>query len=151
MKKLTVFGVIFSIIMLGWYAKDAYETLMLVVNTTKGAITFDIAFKALLAAQPWWWWLCTIGSAVCGVLAPILYFCNSVHSIECAFSVFGLDTLLVALNFIIRYTWYTLNFNNWLIAIVVALLTLAYAGYLSSQKEYVYRSSDSGWRFLGSR
>lgn len=150
MKKLTVFGVIFSIIMLGWYAKDAYTTLMLVVNTTKGAVSFDIAFKALMAAQPWWWWLCTIGSAVCGILAPILYFCGSVHSSEYAFSVFGLDAVLVALNFITRYTWYTLNLHNWLVAIVAAFITLAYAAYLASCKNTVEYSSEKRWKFLGS-
>ncbi len=151
MKKLTVFGVIFAIIFFGIYAAEAVELVKLFTANLNPIGGLDLAFEQLLANYPWWWLLCTFGTVICGVLAPILYFCKSVHSIECAFSAFGLDVLLFVLNFVFRYNWYVISTRDLVVSAVVAFLTLGFAGYLSSRKEQVYHSSHSGWRFLGSK
>ncbi|MBQ8806679.1 MAG: hypothetical protein IJZ68_09580 [Bacteroidaceae bacterium] len=156
MKKLTVFGVILAIIVLGIYATEAYDTIRLMWGYVDPVVYgVDVAFQRLFEAYPWWWLLCTFGTILCGVLAPILYFCKSVHSIECAYSAFGLDVLTFVLNATFRQSWATVfsagSGRNFIFAIIVAFLTLAFAGYLSSRKEYGYHSTESGWRFLGSR
>lgn len=154
MKRLTVFGVILAIILFVFYSSEAYELVRLIVNYTDPLNNgLDAAFMRLLSAYPWWWLLCSFGSVICGVLAPIMYFCRSVHSIECAYSAFGLDVLLFILNATFRQSWATVfsNGRGWLLTIVISILTLAFAGYLSSRREEVYYSNHSGWRFLGSK
>ena len=151
MKKLTVFGVILAVIVLGLYAREAYELGSLIFNYTDPLThTLDGAFNRLINAYPWWWLLCSFGTVICGVLAPVLYFCRSVHSIEMAFSAFGLDILTFVLNACFRQSWVTVFAGNWLPQIFLWLLVLVFAGYLSGRKDYSY-SSQSGWRFLGSR
>ncbi len=148
MKQVTIFGGIFSVLMLGVYAADAVD----LYNTLTPY--FTSGFSSIFAAYPWWWLLCTIAAVVCGLLAPILYFCGSVHCIDCAYTTFSCNSLLLLLNFVFRfkvYIFHTYNwFNGFVASIIVILITLAYAGYLHSQKENKY-SSGGGWRYLGSR
>lgn len=152
MKKLTVFGVILAVIVFGLYAGEAYDLGKLIFGYTDPINHgLDNAFKLMLDTYPWWWLLCSFGTVICGILAPILYFCRSVHCIEMAFSAFGLDVLLFVLNACFRQSWAVVFATNWIPALVLAFVTLTFAGYLSSRKDYTYRSSDSGWRFLGSR
>lgn len=154
MKRPTVFGVILAIILLVFYAGEAYNLIALVLSYTNPLNNgLDIAFSRMLAAYPWWWLLCSFGVIICGVLAPILYVCRSVHSIECAYSACGLNMLLFVLNATFRQSWATVlgNGRGWLLTIVISILTLAFAGYLSSRKEEAYYSNHSGWRFLGSK
>lgn len=150
MKKVTVFGAIFAIIILGIYAAEAYSLYQLIAANGNMQFGLDLALKNFFHNYPWWWTLCTIGGIVCGLLAPILYFCQSVHSIELAYSAFGLDALLFVLNLAFRQRLQFTTVNVFLYGVIVALLTVAFAGYLSTRKETTY-TSNSGWRFLGSR
>ena len=151
MKKLTVFGVIFAIILFGIYAAEAVSLLQPIFANISPIGGIDVALETFWNSHPWWWILCTVGTIVCGVLAPILYFCKSVHSIECAYSAFGLDVLLFVLNFVFMHNWYAISSRDLVVQGAMALLTLGFAGYLSSRKEHTYHSSSSGWRFLGSK
>ena len=151
MKKLTVFGVIFAVILFGIYAAEAVQLLQPIFDNMNPIAGLDGALEMFWKSHPWWWTLCTVGTILCGVLAPILYFCKSVHSIECAYSAFGLDVLLFVLNFVFRYNWYAISSQDLVISAAMALLTLGFAGYLSSRKELTYHSSNTGWRFLGSK
>ena len=147
-KKLTVFGVIFSIIILSIYVGETYDLIKLVANTTSSSL--DNFFGSLFTTYPWWWLLCSFGSVICGVLAPILYFFKSTYSIECAYSAFGLDMLLFVLNLLFRQRLSFTSVHMFVINVIIALLTIGFAGYLSSRKENTYHSSKTGWRFLGS-
>lgn len=153
MKKLTVFGVILAIIIFAFYAGEAYDLITMVLNYTDPLNNgLDIAVTRLFAEYPWWWLLCSFGTVICGVLAPILYFCRSVHSIECAFSACGLHVLLFVLNATFRQSWATIfSGRGWLVTILFITLMATFAGYLSSRKEEIYYSNHSGWRFLGSK
>lgn len=148
MKKVTIFGGIFSVLMLGVYVADTIDLYRI------SAPYLTPNPLSLFSTYPWWWLLCTIIATVCGGLAPILYFCGSVHCIECAYTASSCHSLMVLLNFLFRFRVYIFHsyrwFDGFITAIVIILITLAYAGYLHSQKEDRY-SSGGGWRFLGSR
>jgi fumarate reductase subunit D len=156
MKKLTVFGVILAVILLGIYANEAYNLFTtLWLNTNPAINGIGGAIAKLLANYPWWWLLCTIGGVVCGVLAPILYFFYSPHAEECAYSALSLKTLAFVLNACFRQSWATVfaagGGRTWLFTVVVAILTLMFAVHLSNRREYIFHSNTHVWKFLGSK
>lgn len=135
MKKITAFGIVFSILILGIYARELYDFCVITLGVSNGIIS---ALSNFFTTHPWWWSICKIGSLVCGFAAPILYFMRSRSASTIAFMSFDFSTIGIVLSLILRYGLTTNGIHTLLVSIGFMLLTVCYAGYLHSCKELVY-------------